>query len=83
MFRRKRDMDLLLVDSKIYEPANTYLSITFATFCIVDMVGLFPVIALPRAIIDCGWLGLPLAIGVLSTEIYTAILLGKCWILSE
>nr|XP_014274804.1 amino acid transporter AVT1G-like [Halyomorpha halys] len=80
---RKRDMDLLLVDSKIYEPANTYLSITFATFCIVDMVGLFPVIALPRAIIDCGWLGLPLAIGVLSTEIYTAILLGKCWILSE
>lgn len=30
-----------------------------------------------------GWLGIPLAIGVFAIQVYTAILLGKCWIIAE
>jgi hypothetical protein len=30
------------------------LSLTFATCCIIDLFGVFPVIALPRAIVECG-----------------------------
>jgi len=30
-----------------------------------------------------GWLGIPLAISVFAIQIYTAILLGKCWIIAE
>jgi len=30
-----------------------------------------------------GWLGIPLAIGVFAVQVYTAILLGKCWIIAE
>ena len=30
------------------------LSLIFATLCIVDIFGVFPIIALPRAIVECG-----------------------------
>ena len=46
--------EFLLLSNKKHESISPYLSLKFAIFCIVDMVGLFPVIALPRAIIDCG-----------------------------
>ncbi|XP_073982626.1 uncharacterized protein isoform X2 [Rhodnius prolixus] len=59
------------------------LSLFFATCCIIDLFGIFPVIALPRTIIDCGWLGIPLALFLLFIQIYTAIMLGRCWIIAE
>lgn len=30
-----------------------------------------------------GWAGIPLAISVFAVQVYTAILLGKCWIMAE
>ncbi|KAF6205749.1 hypothetical protein GE061_019922 [Apolygus lucorum] len=36
-----------------------------------------------RAIIECGWTGIPLALIVFLIQIYTAIMLGRCWIISE
>lgn len=30
------------------------LSLVFATLCIIDLFGVFPIIVLPRAIINCG-----------------------------
>ncbi|XP_046751519.1 amino acid transporter AVT1C isoform X2 [Diprion similis] len=58
------------------------LSLLFATLCMVDIFGVFPIITLPRAIIQCGWLGIPLVILVLSLQVYTARLLGKSWIIA-
>ncbi|KAL7306849.1 hypothetical protein TKK_0001010 [Trichogramma kaykai] len=55
------------------------LSLLFATLCIVDIFGVFPVIALPRAIVQCGLLGVPLVLVVFALQIYTASLLGKSW----
>ncbi|KAH0544138.1 amino acid transporter AVT1C [Cotesia glomerata] len=58
---------------------NSGLSIFFATLCIIDIFGVFPIIALPHAIIHCGLLGIPLVIVVFFLQIYTASLLGKSW----
>ncbi|OXU21580.1 hypothetical protein TSAR_008263 [Trichomalopsis sarcophagae] len=55
------------------------LSLLFATLCVVDIFGVFPIIALPRAIVQCGWLGIPLVFVVFGFQIYTASLLGKSW----
>ncbi|XP_025424505.1 amino acid transporter AVT1D-like isoform X2 [Sipha flava] len=30
-----------------------------------------------------GWLGIPLAVCVFAVQVYTAVLLGKCWIMAE
>ncbi|XP_014239846.1 amino acid transporter AVT1E-like [Cimex lectularius] len=63
--------------------SNNRLSLFFTICCIIDLFGVFPVIALPRAIIECGWLGMPLAFFVFFIQIYTAIMLGRCWIIAE
>lgn len=34
--------------------AKNGLSLAFAIICIVDVFGVFPVVALPKAIINCG-----------------------------
>lgn len=34
--------------------ANSNLSLLFATLCVIDIFGVFPIIALPRAIVECG-----------------------------
>ncbi|KAF4531739.1 hypothetical protein B566_EDAN008952 [Ephemera danica] len=65
------------------QPHAGGLSLLFATLCIVDLFGVFPIVALPRAIINCGWMGMPLAMGVFSLQIYTARLLGRCWVMAE
>ncbi|XP_059488359.1 uncharacterized protein LOC132204082 [Neocloeon triangulifer] len=59
------------------------LSLLFATLCIVDLFGVFPIVALPRAIINCGWIGIPVALSVFTLQIYTARLLGRCWVMAE
>lgn len=33
---------------------NSGLSVLLATLCIIDVFGVFPIIALPRAIVQCG-----------------------------
>lgn len=40
--------------SLIHQETKSGLSIFFATLCIVDIFGVFPIIALPRAIVQCG-----------------------------
>ncbi|XP_039293205.1 uncharacterized protein LOC111055804 [Nilaparvata lugens] len=59
------------------------LSLLSATLCIVDLFGVFPVVTMPRIIINCGWFGFPLVLGVLILQVYTALLLGRCWIMAE
>ncbi|CAH1183550.1 unnamed protein product [Phaedon cochleariae] len=59
------------------------LSTFFAVICILDVFGVFPVVSLPKAIIDCGFYGVLVILIVCSTQIYTAALLGRCWIIAE
>lgn len=40
--------------------ANSNLSLLFATLCVIDIFGVFPIIALPRAIVECGKFSLPI-----------------------
>ncbi|XP_076662667.1 solute carrier family member mahogany isoform X2 [Andrena cerasifolii] len=63
----------------LFREANSDLSLLFATLCVVDIFGVFPIIALPRAIVQCGLYGIPLVLVVLGLQIYTAVLLGKSW----
>lgn len=85
------------------------LNVFFATLCIIDLFGVFPLVALPGALISCGnytffviffkfeyflklnwtfncipgYYGIPLLIFVLTIQIYTAVVLGRCWIIAE
>lgn len=59
------------------------LSVAFATLCVVDLFGVFPIIALPAALIACGYYGAPLLLFVITVQIYTAVVLGRCWIIAE
>ncbi|CAH2057089.1 unnamed protein product, partial [Iphiclides podalirius] len=58
------------------------LSVLFTMLCIVDLFGVFPVVALPKSVIACGLYGVPLVIAVFSLQLYTAVLLGKSWLLA-
>lgn len=49
----RRDMDREKIPLLPKENQNG-LSLFFATLCIVDIFGVFPIIALPRAIVLCG-----------------------------
>ncbi|XP_076223987.1 solute carrier family member mahogany isoform X2 [Nomia melanderi] len=62
--------------------ANSNLSLLFATLCVIDIFGVFPIIALPRAIVECGLYGIPLVFVVFGLQIYTAVLLGKSWMIA-
>ncbi|XP_024869964.1 amino acid transporter AVT1C-like [Temnothorax curvispinosus] len=66
----------------LWKDGNSGLSLLFATLCIVDIFGVFPIIALPRSIVQCGLYGIPLVLIVLGLQIYTAILLGRSWIIA-
>ncbi|XP_077302312.1 solute carrier family member mahogany [Arctopsyche grandis] len=59
------------------------LSLLFAVLCIVDLFGVFPIVTLPKAIIDCGLYGIPIVLCVFIIQIYAAILLGRCWTIAE
>lgn len=67
----------------ILRPFQNGLSVFFAIICIVDVFGVFPVIALPKPVIDCGYYGIAVILVVCTVQIYTACLLGKCWNLVE
>ncbi|XP_046980111.1 amino acid transporter AVT1B [Schistocerca americana] len=59
------------------------LTLLLATLSIIDLLGVLPIIVLPRTIAECGWLGIPLTLLVFTLQIYTALLLGRCWIIAE
>ncbi|XP_055313312.1 proton-coupled amino acid transporter 3 [Sitodiplosis mosellana] len=59
------------------------LNVFYATLCVIDLFGVFPIVALPGALISCGYYGIPLLIFVLTIQVYTAIVLGRCWIIAE
>ncbi|XP_037029958.1 proton-coupled amino acid transporter 2 isoform X2 [Bradysia coprophila] len=59
------------------------LSVCFGTLCVVDLFGVFPIIALPAALINCGYYGIPLLFFVITIQVYTAVILGRCWIIAE
>ncbi|KAI4497536.1 hypothetical protein M0802_007306 [Mischocyttarus mexicanus] len=66
----------------LFKDVNSDLSLFFATLCIVDIFGVFPIIALPSSIVQCGLFGIPLVFVVFGLQIYTAALLGKSWIIA-
>ncbi|XP_045511999.1 proton-coupled amino acid transporter 2-like isoform X2 [Pieris brassicae] len=59
------------------------LSVIFTMLCIIDLFGVFPVVALPKSIISCGIYGIPLVLAVIALQLYTAVLLGRSWILAH
>ncbi|KAF5281284.1 hypothetical protein FQA39_LY05170 [Lamprigera yunnana] len=73
----------LLLERRNFSNSPSGLSILFTIICIVDVFGVFPIVALPKAVIDCGLTGVLLVIVVCSLQIYTAALLGRCWIIAE
>ncbi|XP_017774360.1 PREDICTED: sodium-coupled neutral amino acid transporter 1-like [Nicrophorus vespilloides] len=74
---------LLLAQSPNPRNFTKGLSVVLAAVCIVDVFGVFPIISLPKSIIDCGYYGIAVVISICSMQIYTAILLGKCWLIAE
>lgn len=38
----------------LFKDVNSDLSLFFSTLCIIDIFGVFPIIALPSAIVQCG-----------------------------
>ncbi|KAJ8965813.1 hypothetical protein NQ314_003880 [Rhamnusium bicolor] len=73
----------LLLDIQNRSIETCGLSIFFAIICIIDVFGVFPIVTLPKAIINCGFYGILIILLVCSIQIYTAILLGKCWVIAE
>lgn len=74
--------------SRHYEqlPTNTAsgkLSLFFATFCVIDLFGVFPIVTLPKSIISCGYYALPLILLIFSLQTWTAVVLGRCWVIAE
>ncbi|XP_055587612.1 uncharacterized protein LOC129740050 [Uranotaenia lowii] len=59
------------------------LSLFFASLCVIDLFGVFPIVALPKSVISCGLYGIPLVIFVITLQIYTATVLGRCWTIAE
>ncbi|XP_053698569.1 proton-coupled amino acid transporter 3 [Sabethes cyaneus] len=59
------------------------LSLFFASLCVIDLFGVFPIVALPKSIISCGLYGVPLVLFVITLQIYTATILGRCWTIAE
>ncbi|XP_058128890.1 uncharacterized protein LOC131286848 [Anopheles ziemanni] len=90
-FRFSRSFDRLLGSQReglfgAPEPSgdgSRKLSLFFATLCVVDLFGVFPIVTLPKSIISCGLYGFPLVLFVITLQIYTAVVLGRCWTIAE
>lgn len=85
MLRNIWNLFCICADSKEKRTEKTTknLSVFFATLCIIDLFGVFPIVALPEAIISCGLYGIPLVVFVIIVQIYTGVILGKCWVIAE
>lgn len=74
---------LLNVSSRPNSATTNGLSLIFAIVCIVDVFGVFPIIALPKSIITCGYYGILVVVLVCGVQTYTASLLGRCWLIAQ
>lgn len=59
------------------------LTLFFATLCVIDLFGVFPIVTLPKSLISCGYYAMPLILLVFSMQTYTAVVLGRCWTIAE
>ncbi|XP_076030772.1 uncharacterized protein LOC143018980 [Oratosquilla oratoria] len=59
------------------------LSVTSSICYLLGLVGVMPIVALPGAIVFAGWAGFVLTGVLLVAETYTAVLLGRSWLLME
>lgn len=59
------------------------LSLFFATLCVIDLFGVFPIVTLPKSIISCGYYAVPLILLIFSLQTWTAVVLGRCWVIAE
>lgn len=80
---RNRQLSLRAALRRRIGTTNKGLSVGFATLCVVDLFGVFPIVALPAALISCGYYGGPLLMFVITVQVYTAVVLGRCWIIAE
>ncbi|XP_022913669.1 uncharacterized protein [Onthophagus taurus] len=71
----------LLLDKP--EPKKSGLSTFLAAICIVDVFGVFPIVALAKPILNCGEYGIIILLIVVVVQMYTAILLGKSWMIAR
>uniref|UniRef100_A0A182K3C3 Amino acid transporter transmembrane domain-containing protein n=1 Tax=Anopheles christyi TaxID=43041 RepID=A0A182K3C3_9DIPT len=82
LLQRQREQ-LGYYGSDVFGGPSRKLSLLFATLCVVDLFGVFPIVALPKSIISCGLYGVPLVLFVITLQIYTATVLGRCWTIAE
>ena len=82
-FRLNNQKKLFKIAIRSVRNESKGLSVCFATLCVVDLFGVFPIIALPAAIISCGYYGILLLMFVITLQVYTAVVLGRCWIIAE
>ncbi|CAG9806548.1 unnamed protein product [Chironomus riparius] len=81
----------MILKNPVYPPGHTEhqddghkkLSVFFAALCIIDLFGVFPIVTLPKSLISCGVYAFPLILFVFSLQIYTAVVLGRCWVIAE
>lgn len=80
----------MILKAPIARPIETFnsehsqkLTVFFAALCVIDLFGVFPIVTLPKSLISCGYYGLPLILLVFMLQTYTAVVLGRCWIIAE
>lgn len=86
LLEQRRARDMLGASEKPpddHPGSSPKLSLFFASLCVIDLFGVFPIVALPKSIISCGLYGIPLVLFVVTLQIYTATVLGRCWTIAE
>lgn len=56
-YKEHQDNDVeeqIQINPTIFVNLQKSLSVFFATLCVVDLFGVFPIVTLPKAIISCG-----------------------------
>lgn len=78
----REDEDAIIPDADrnrpVVDAAKGLGALTTGIFIVGEMAGT-GVLALPRAIVDAGWVGLPLIIIAAIMSSYTGVVLGRCW----
>ncbi|XP_045603649.1 uncharacterized protein [Procambarus clarkii] len=64
-------------------PPPPGIGMATAVCYILGVFGVVPVVSLPGAIAYCGWFGFVVFGVLVLVQVYTAVLLGKCWLFLE
>lgn len=70
-------------NAELHDDGHKKLTVFFAALCVIDLFGVFPIVTLPKSLISCGVYAFPLILFVFSLQIYTAVILGRCWVIAE